>query len=481
MDGYAREKFYRNDRVCNLAADSPLWRRISEHHNRLLELTQWVIGKGEIKFWTENWVGQVLRGLLPCDANLTVAQGLYCISELWGEIPHHLHNAIRAFRVDNAKEDRLIFKLTTSGAFSTKEFMNYSRGPIQKRGWTPYIGHSSLPPNISTFLWKVLRHAIPMDCRVRTRGVVLVSSSGCCKAHQEESLTHLFIHSEVAQEIWKCFGRMLRLPYRFNSIVQAVASWMKMPTHPSQFDICRMATAAHILHEIWVDRCRATYDDKPMNARQVCLQIIRKVHLISVVHSPQRPATKLQYHHMEIMGISRKHIRFKRGGWHRWVPPATGEYKLNIDGSTRGNFMTGGGVIRDSCGGFIAGFSTAYGNGTNMIAEFRALLEGLVLCHSLHISRISIESDAAVVVHAIKQGKIDNWRLQYIVQDCLQEFRGGYQIEHIFREKNMVTDRLAAWAHDHQQQLEVYRIQDCPQMVRSAYVADNLRIWNYSR
>lgn len=54
-------------------------------------------------------------------------------------------------------------------------------------------------------------------------------------------------------------------------------TWMDISSSPSQFDIGRMATAAYVLHELWVTRCHATYDDKPMKARQIFIRIIRKV------------------------------------------------------------------------------------------------------------------------------------------------------------------------------------------------------------
>lgn len=209
----------------------------------------------------------------------------------------------------------------------------------------------------------------------------------------------------------------------------------------SQFDICRMATAACVLHELWVGRCRATYDDKPMRARQICIRIIRKVQLISLVNLPKRPSTNLQHHQLELMGVSRKHTRFKKGGWFRWEAPGTGYYKLNIDGSARDNINTGGGVIRDSAGRMIAGFSSMYGTGTNTHAEFLALQEGLDLCRNLQIDSLYIESDSAVVVQAIHKGKVDNWRLFYLVNRCLDSFANRYHIDHMYRQKNTVADR----------------------------------------
>lgn len=121
-----------------------------------------------------------------------------------------------------------------------------------------------------------------------------------------------------------------------------------------------------------------------MKARQICIRIIHKMKLIMLVHDSKRPATNLQYQRLELLGMTRKHIKFKPGSWHRWEAPEASMYKLNIDGSARDNNITGGGVIRDYTGRIIAGFLNNYGAGTNTRAEFLALLDGLALCASLH-------------------------------------------------------------------------------------------------
>lgn len=127
-----------------------------------------------------------------------------------------------------------------------------------------------------------------------------------------------------------------------------------------------------------------------------------KFGMISLIRAQRRLSPRLQYHQLD-MGVSRKHVRFKKGGWFKWDSPATGAYKLNIDGSAKDNIITGRGIIRDSPGRMIASFSTMYGNGTNTLAESSALKEGLFMCSSLQLPCVRIESDSAVMVHAIKK------------------------------------------------------------------------------
>lgn len=55
----------------------------------------------------------------------------------------------------------------------------------------------------------------------------------------------------------------------------------------------------------------------------------------------------------------------------------------------------------------------------------------------------------------------------------------SFSIKHGYRHKNMVADRLAAWAHEHKSRINLFRIEDCPQIVKSAHVADNLGLWSF--
>lgn len=62
-----------------------------------------------------------------------------------------------------------------------------------------------------------------------------------------------------------------------------------------------------------------------------------------------------------------------------WIFPPSGWVKLNSDGACKGNpgLTRGGGVIRDSCGIWLATYATNLSIGTSVKAEVLALLKGL--------------------------------------------------------------------------------------------------------
>lgn len=122
-----------------------------------------------------------------------------------------------------------------------------------------------------------------------------------------------------------------------------MAGWSSFP----QYGICCIGVAAYVFRESWVSRCRATYEDSPMNPRTIYLKLIQRVQLLNQVHVPRNTSKNIQIHVLETLGISRKPTRIQRGLWCKWDKPSPGWFKLNIDGSAKGENSSGGGIIKD--------------------------------------------------------------------------------------------------------------------------------------
>lgn len=96
-----------------------------------------------------------------------------------GHILEHLRTKIHNTHLDPSQQDRLVFTATDSGKFSSKKYGNLIQQPGIKRDWARWIWHGSLPPNIAAFLWKLLRHAVPVDSRVKSwpQDVIVVDNT----------------------------------------------------------------------------------------------------------------------------------------------------------------------------------------------------------------------------------------------------------------------------------------------------------------
>lgn len=93
------------------------------------------------------------------------------------------------------------------------------------------------------------------------------------------------MNSKVTVAVSKCFGELFTIPHRFSSILQAMAIWMAPFKSSSQYGICRLGVAAYVLREIWVSRCRATLDGTSMRARDICLKVMYRTQILTLVNN----------------------------------------------------------------------------------------------------------------------------------------------------------------------------------------------------
>jgi len=101
----------------------------------------------------------------------------------------------------------------------------------------------------------------------------------------------------------------------------------------------------------------------------------------------------------------------------RWYPPLPGFVKLNFDGSLINSSAAGGFIIRDWTGKLVKACATYYGNTSILVAEARALRDGLRLAIQAGFNNIVIEGDNKIVIHALK-GKIHiPWQISNIIED----------------------------------------------------------------
>ncbi|XP_058082487.1 uncharacterized protein LOC131230607 [Magnolia sinica] len=95
----------------------------------------------------------------------------------------------------------------------------------------------------------------------------------------------------------------------------------------------------------------------------------------------------------------------------RWQRPPAGWVRLNVDGSSLGNLgpSGGGGLCRDSSGGFLFAFAKGYGTPSNTHAELRAVHEDLCLSLSKGYHQIIIESDLELIVRFLSGAATPGW------------------------------------------------------------------------
>ena len=104
----------------------------------------------------------------------------------------------------------------------------------------------------------------------------------------------------------------------------------------------------------------------------------------------------------------------------KWSKPLPGWCKLNTDGASLGNLgkAGGGGLICDSEGRWIKGYSRSIGHTTSVVAELWAVRDGLNLAIQLGISCLEVELDGKIIVELLENTNSTNIKISPLLHDC---------------------------------------------------------------
>lgn len=107
---------------------SPLWNSIASRENTLRNIGQWVVGRGDISFLRDNWLGHLgvpLEGPLLCDKMLKVRDAHPILHHFSHYILPLLEDKARATFISTQHDDQLRFTLSEDGCFSAKLYMDH--------------------------------------------------------------------------------------------------------------------------------------------------------------------------------------------------------------------------------------------------------------------------------------------------------------------------------------------------------------------
>ncbi|KAL3614590.1 hypothetical protein CASFOL_041676 [Castilleja foliolosa] len=102
--------------------------------------------------------------------------------------------------LDEGAEDTLIYTNHPSGKFTTRNYIEGQKTHGIQVPWADKVWNKNLPSKVVTFLWKLMHKAIPVDDRIKDKGVMGPFRCNCCKLGDMETLNHLFLNSEIDDE-----------------------------------------------------------------------------------------------------------------------------------------------------------------------------------------------------------------------------------------------------------------------------------------
>ncbi|XP_060216354.1 uncharacterized protein LOC132643852 [Lycium barbarum] len=422
----------------------------------------WQLKQGNSYFWLDNWTG---KGSLchnlppnhPCDLTVVLVnevqeEGRWKEEQIRALVPKEMANHIlQHVQPPTGKDtvDKAYWKLDSRGIFTVSSAYQVMRQRREVNKVYEYIWIKGLPTKICFFMWRMWKSKLPLDETLKKWGFQFASRCNCYEIPKEETISHVFLNSHVAQTIWKYFCGPAGFNISGMHLSQVINLWWEATVNQHIRRIYQVIPTI-IVWEIWKRRNAILHGGK-MTVNKLKYQILHTVDLF--------------------MKASRKNFRYAPYSWmdfikalHAyspklkviqvcWKPPDNGWIKCNIDGASRGNpgRSSWSFCVRNSDGDLIYAQAKEMKDGhfSNTHAEVEAILQALRYMNRMNILQMVVETDSMLLKNVIEK----RWNCPWHIINILEEIwrimgERTILINHIFREGNKLADFLANVAFD---------------------------------
>lgn len=176
------------------------------------------MGDGEsIRLWDDPWLSFTSPkqpvGLATMEhAPLKVTDLLCPLTNKWQVekirriLPQYEDDILRIKTSSTLARDKLLWLPEKSGLYSTKtgyglaiiadKPVTEANNPVN---WLKHVWNVKTAPKIKDFLWRVMKHAIPVSSNLERRGVLRFNCKTC--GEHEDDL-HVFLKCPLAEDVW---------------------------------------------------------------------------------------------------------------------------------------------------------------------------------------------------------------------------------------------------------------------------------------
>lgn len=276
-------------------------------------------------------------------------------------------------------------------------------------------------------------------------GIQLCSKCHCCVQSKVESMQHIFIDSEAASFVWASLSA-LGLQFEGLSAKHRVIKSLTPLNIKSKFGFFSLAVIGYTMLELWSARNLAKYEGKYISKSTILHNIITQAKSVCELSDlkEEHHSKKLILSQFGIKGGSSKNPILKIV---KWLCPPWPLLKLNTDGASKNPEISGGGgIVRDFKGDVLIAFSHFYGAANSIIAEARALLDGIYYLKLVSPQPTGIECDSKILVQAINSQACYPWTITPYVREIKALLSPRDTVTHVFREANVAADLLASHA-----------------------------------
>ncbi|OIS97451.1 putative ribonuclease h protein [Nicotiana attenuata] len=227
-----------------------------------------------------------------------------------------------------------------------------------------------------------------------------------------ETTNHLFCDGEVALKVWKYFQDACGLSINSVGGIRAkfIRWWLIKPQNKVH-DMILQCLPSIICWEIWKYRYTYKYEGIRSSIHRIIGQITYLMQLLLSTEFPSLPFMSSFLRICQLVDIIKPQLHILPV---RWNKPSVGEFKLNVDGCSKGNPGNAGcgGVLRDHLGRLIMAFTVYLGSCSNNSAEAQAIKTGVRWCLDHGFNRLTVESDSLVVIQMIRGEISTTWHIK---------------------------------------------------------------------
>jgi len=237
--------------------------------------------------------------------------------------------------------------------------------------WSPYI-----PPSKSLLAWRFMHDKVPVDEKLRERGLSIPSMCSNCRQHEESSFYLVFTCS-FATQLWRWFAVIINMSLSF-PIVDDLWKLCDRGWSP-QCKLAIQATIICIINAIWSTRNNARFNNRTTHWKQAVSQIISSVSLSAKMSTLAASSSMTEFTILKSLNVKihpPKSLIIKEVFWH---PPIHGWIKCNCDGAATLNPPTAacGGIFRNSKAQFLGCFAEGLGHENSLFAELCGAMRAL--------------------------------------------------------------------------------------------------------
>ncbi|KAH0678618.1 hypothetical protein KY284_019703 [Solanum tuberosum] len=291
-------------------------------------------------------------------------------------------------------------------------------------------------------MWRLWKFKIPVDDRVRRWGIAGPSRCWCCVHPDQETLTHVFLRSDIANRTWSYFSSFAGINIEGLSLRESIMKWWGVQSKAAIKSYYR-ALPTFIIWELWRRRNKKKHEGRSLSLPRIIHNVARNMHMLIKV---RRPHMNVSGSWAEMLNELEENRTMLKTIMVKWEYPPKGWVKYNTDGASRGNpgLSSYDFCLRNDRGDIIDAEGATIESTTITVAEAKAILEASKHCKEQNHNQIIIQTDSMLMYKVLTE----EWAIPWNIADTIEEIKAclegkQHNVQHIMREGNQLADYLA--------------------------------------